>query len=137
MRFFRRLFHLAEDLGLAQHHRIETGSDAESVVRGILLWQQIEIGLHIARWQAVEVSQPLRHAIRFLRIAVNLGAIAGGENGRFPREYCPPVPRPSHIRQGFRKDIGRESHPLTDGNRRGVVVNAAGEKLHFSNKSRR
>jgi len=30
-----RLFHLPEDLGFAQHHRVEPRGDAEGVLRGL------------------------------------------------------------------------------------------------------
>ncbi len=133
MCLFGGLLHLAENLGLAQHHRIEAGGDAEGVIGGFLLRQQIQIGLDVARRQAVEVGHPFGDVGGFLRVAVNLGAVAGRKNRRFARNAA----NPGHIGQGFRQNVRRKRHPLADGNRSGMVVDAAGKKLHFSNESMR
>ena len=131
MRFFGGLFHLAENLGLAQHHRIEAGGDAEGVIGGFLLRQQIQIGFYVARRQAVEVGHPFGDVGGFLSVAVNLGAVAGRKNRRFTRNAA----YPGHIGQGLGQNVRRKRHPLADGNRSGMVVNAAGKKLHFSTVS--
>ena len=54
-----RLLHLAEDLRLAQHHRIEPGGDAEGMARRGAVFQHVGVGLELGRRDAAVLGQPV------------------------------------------------------------------------------
>src|SRR6185437_15095984 len=81
------IFHLAEDLRLAQHHRIEPGRDAKQMAyRGLILVQIEELREPAAgrslRTETMMFEEPaLRNALRArVHVDVQLGAVAGREN---------------------------------------------------------
>jgi hypothetical protein len=120
-----RLFHLTQNLGFAQHHRIQPGGDAERVLRGLFLRQRIEVRREFVPADLVEIGQPLRHRIGGGGVAIQLGAVAGRQNGDFAG-----VPGFRQIVQRLHQLLGAERHLLADGERRGVMVNPECEKLH-------
>ncbi len=83
LRRAHRLLELAEDLGFAQHHRIEAACHPEGVLDRALLRQTVEIGLDLSGLQAVVVGHPVDRRGRLVGVAVDLGAIAGRDDGRF------------------------------------------------------
>ena len=120
-----RLFHLAEDLRFAQHHRIEPGRDAERVLCGFFARQRIQVGRQFAPLDVVEIGQPLRDGIGAGRVAIQFGAVAGRQDGDFGG-----VLALRQIMQRLLQFIGAERHLLADRERRGVMIDPEGEKLH-------
>jgi len=81
-----RILHLPKDLRLAQHHRIEAGSDAEGVAHGFVLGQHVEMGAQLGVVQRVVMRQELGRGIERIGQAaggIQLGAVAGGKNCGF------------------------------------------------------
>ena len=71
-----RVLHLAEDLRLAQHHRIEPGGDAERVAHGLVLRQRVQVRRSSATLQLVVLGQECAPA------SSGLGASAGRSRAR-------------------------------------------------------
>ena len=116
---------LAEDLRLAEHHRIETGGDAERVTHGLLARQRAQMRLQVVGVDAVIVGQPLERLRRIARRAIQLGAVAGGQDRGFARR-----PRLEQLGERILQLLGAERHALADGERRGFMVETEGEELH-------
>ena len=79
-----RVFHLTQNLRLAQHHGIEAAGDAEGVARGMLVLVAVAVFPQRMGFHAPGLGQPvqgLRHVLEATR-AIHLGAVAGGENRR-------------------------------------------------------
>jgi hypothetical protein len=125
LRHARRLLHLAEDLRLAQHHRIEPAGDAEHVAHGIAAGQGVQVGRDVPRRQLVILRQPVRRPLGRLGRAVQFGAVAGRQDGRLA--HLPPA---RQFDQRLRQAQRIERHLLAHGKRRGMVVEAEGIKLH-------
>ena len=120
-----RLFHLAQDLRLADHHGIEARGDAERVPHGFGLRKRIEIGFQLPRLDAVIAREPLERRLRLAQRAVKLGAIAGGENRSFLDRLAG-----GQLRKRRTQTLGVKRHPLSDGERSGMVIQTEREKLH-------
>ena len=122
---FDRLLHLAQDLRLAQHHGIETGRHAEGVLHRFGAVQRVGIGLYCCRLQAMVVRQPFQRGLRVIGVAIELGAVAGGENRcllhRLVRD---------EVVQRLPQTLAMESDVLADGEGGGGVVNAEGKQMH-------
>jgi hypothetical protein len=132
------LLHLAEDLGLAQHHRIEAGGHAEHVARGIAVLEHVAVVEQLAARDAALRGQPFGHRAhqRAGLVArelpgigrdVELGAVAGGQQRHLGR-------RAAELRgqrlQRRHQTIGREREapPEIDGG--GLVVEAERDDRH-------
>ncbi len=121
----RRLLHLAEDLRLAQHHRIQPRRDAEHVAHGFLLRMLVKIGLDLLRRQRVIFGQPVRRTLRVFGRAIQLGAVAGGQNRRFAHGLGP-----QQVVQGLTHARRIERHLLANRERGRMVIDAQSEQLH-------
>jgi hypothetical protein len=120
-----RLLHLSKDLGFAEHHRIEARGDAERVLRGLFARQRIQVGCEFAAVDVVEVGQPLRDVVGRGRVEVQLGAVAGRQDRDFGG-----APALRQVVQRLHQFFGAERHLLADRERRSMVVDPEGEKLH-------
>ena len=94
-----RVLHLAEDLRLAQHHRIEPGGDAERMAHRVVLRQHVQVRAQFGVGQLVVVGQEMGGGVERIDAAalagrIQLGAVAGREDGRFVR-----MPRAHHGRR--------------------------------------
>jgi hypothetical protein len=121
----RRLLHLAENLRLAQHHRIQPGGDAEHVAHGILLRMLVEVGMDLLRRQRMVLGQPVGGELRMLGGAVQLGAIAGGKDGGFAHRLLA-----QQVVQGLTHARRVERHLLANRERGRMVVDAQSVQLH-------
>ena len=122
-----RAFHLAEDLRLAEHQRVQAAGDRQQVLDDLASCVRIQVRRDIFDRQAVEPGEPF--AGQFLcivfDIAVHLGAVAGRQDH--------PLADAGQIGQAAQRrdnDIGAERHPLADVYRRGGVVETDGEQGH-------
>ena len=77
-----RVFHLAQDLRLAQDHRVQPAGDAKGVARSMGVLQHIGVGTKFVGLDAAGVGQPGQCALQFRLVtgAINLGAVAGGDD---------------------------------------------------------
>ena len=119
--------HLAEDLRLAQHHRIQTGGDAEQVPHRIALLVAVEVGIELVRAQLAVARQPvLGQALGSgFHAAIDFGAVAGGQQRSLGHaRLCQQVAQ--HPGQRGRRD--REF--LAQRDRRGLVIQSEGEQGH-------
>ena len=71
--------HLAEDLALARHERVEPGRDAEEMERGSLVAQAVERGLDLRLELGERRDRALLGLVGVLRDDVELGAVARRE----------------------------------------------------------
>ena len=79
------IFHLAENLRLAEHHRIQSGGDAEQMPHRRVLCMRVQKFIQAALVQPMMVEQPaLRDGFgACFDFHVQLGAVAGGNDQRF------------------------------------------------------
>ena len=117
-----RLLHLAEDLRLAQHHRIEAAGDAEHVAHGVAAGQGVQVGGDFLRLQPVVFRQPLRRRLGRLGGAIQFGAVAGRQDRRLAHLVAM-----RQLDQRLRQAHRVERHLFAHGKRRGMVVEAEGE----------
>jgi hypothetical protein len=125
--------HLAEDLGLAQHHGIEARRHAEGVARGLAVLADVGVGRELAAADPALLGQPVERGPRDLgglaRVGrhVELGAVAGGHQGRLGHGALQPLAETAQ-RQG--QLLGREREPAAQIQRRGRVVQSEGDDAH-------
>ena len=77
------LLHLAENLRLAEHHRIESAGDAKRMLHRVVLRQRVDVRRQRRRVHAVKILEPLRNRCRLRAVEVHLGAVAGRQDRRF------------------------------------------------------
>ena len=73
----------------------------------------------------MKLSHPIDGQRRLFGVAVDFGAIAGGQDRRFLDRAAR-----RQIMQRRLQALSRKRHLLADGERRGLVVDAKGEKQH-------
>ena len=120
-----RLLHLAQDLRLAQHHRIEPARDAERMRDGFLLRQGIDILRQRHLGLAMEGFEPLHDRLGRGAIEVDLGPVAGREDRRFLD-----LRLAEEIAQCGTQRIDLERKALPHLERRGAVVEAKCVQRH-------
>ena len=78
-------FHLAENLRLAQHQRVQPRGHAHHVTNGSIVFMDISAGTQLIEAQVVVVRQPFQHAVcrKVVLLYIELTAIAGGEDRSF------------------------------------------------------
>ena len=117
-----RLFQLAENLGFAQHHRVQSAGDTEGVLDRFVLRQSVEMRLDGLLFDVVVVRQPFDGLLRVVGVAVDFGAVAGGKNRRlFHRAVADQVVQ--RLFQGF----SVEGDLFANCQGRGLVVDSEGE----------
>ena len=122
-----RVLHLPQDLGLAQHHRVEARRHPEGVERGLLAGHRVEQGLQISPRepamgsQATEGGRP--RLSRHRRDAVDLHPVAGGEDHDLVEE-----PAPGEVSEDLADLVLLEGELLAQLHRRGTVAQAGHEQ---------
>jgi hypothetical protein len=128
-----RLLHLAQDLRLAQHHRIQARRHAEGVAGGRTVFQHVGVVLQVVGADAACGSQPRhRGCHQFFGSGavgghVQLGAIAGRHQRRFGRG---PLQLVLQAAQSRGQRFGRERQAAPQVQRCGGVIQAEGEDGH-------
>jgi len=122
-----RLLQLAEDLRLAQHHRIEAGGDAERMARGVLGRQRVDVRLERIALELVVVGQPAGRVLRVVRAAVDLGPVAGGQDRRLGHRAGL-----HQVAQCLGHRLAVEGDPFAHLDRGALVVDADCVELHES-----
>src|SRR5579862_8328060 len=75
------LFHLAEDLRLADYHRIQAGSDAEDMPHGIFLSKLVQVRIDVFRLQLKVVMQKTTQVRRAVGgMSDHFYTVTGGED---------------------------------------------------------
>ena len=113
---------LPEDLGLAQHHRIEARSDAEGVTHCCLALEAVEMRGDFCRLAAVSAREERGHGVERCGAngpAVHLDPVAGGEDHRLG-ETC----FLAHAPQGGGERVFGKGERFAHRDRRRVVVQA-------------
>src|SRR5262249_60125956 len=86
-----RVLHLPEDLGLADHHRIEARGDTERMTDGVTLGVGVERRLHRSRVDAAVTAEVAeRGGARLARNVgdgVHLDPVAGRQEWRLASQY--------------------------------------------------
>ena len=122
-----RLLHLAQDLRLAQHHRIEPARDAKRMRNGFLLRQRVDVLRQRRLGHAMEGFEPLHDRLGFGAIEVDLGPVAGRQDRRLLDLWLA-----EEIAQCGTQRIHLERKALPHLERRGAVVEAEGVQRHGS-----
>ena len=119
------LFDLAQNLRLAQHQRIQPAGDPEQVAHGVGVAVPVQVAVQgVARLGMRGQPVGQRSPVAF-RVRIQLGAVAGRQQHRL-----------MHARQRAqrcqrrRQRVRGERHPLAQGNRRGLVVDAEDVQAH-------
>jgi hypothetical protein len=118
---------LPQDLRLAQHHGIEPARHAEGVFHRLLLRQLVKIGVELLALEAVVGCGPVDGGARLGGRAIDLGAVAGGDDRRLLHRT--PV---DEVAQRLRQLFGMEHHLLAHRQRGSLVVDAEGEQRHVT-----
>ncbi len=120
------IFHLAQDLRLAQYQRIQSGGDAEQVAHGIGVGVLVEIGVQIAGIVRMGREPVGEAATVVIGDGVEFGAVAGRQQCDF-----------AHRRQAAqcierrRNGIAGKRHALAQADRRGLVIDAENKQTHY------
>ena len=100
---------LAQDLMLAQHHRVEPGRHLEQVTDGVLVVVGVEVGVEPLRVDPGEQAQGPPHVtealVEALGVDVDLGPVAGGEDDGLGHHLAP-----RHLGQSLGHLVGGQRH---------------------------
>ena len=120
---------LAEDLGFAQHHRVQPARDPEQVLHALRLGEPVNfVGQRIAIIVASdkEFLQLRKGLARFKRgRRINFHSVAGGQNYRLVR--CARIAQ--QLQRGGDARVG-ESESFPHGNGRGMMTEAEQDDGH-------
>ncbi len=121
---------LAENLRLAENHRFEPGGHAEQVPHGIGIVVAVEEFLDVRAMQLPMSMQPVewRGLGAGFDIAVQLGAVAGREDGRFTHAGLR-----NQLDQGASGGVRRKRRPLAQGDRCANVIESESDQGHACN----
>ena len=119
------LLHLAQDLRLAQHHRIEARGDTERVGHRLFARQCVEVRREGIPRHSMELLEPLDHRPRLRSMDVELGTVARRQDRRFLDRGAG-----EEVAQRVTETFGREGDPFAHVERRGRVIQAEGVKGH-------
>ncbi len=132
--FAHRLLDLTEDLRLTQHHRIQPRRHSEDMARGFAALRHLRMLGQRRALRAALFGQPVQcRAHQFLRVLalagghVQLGAVAGGQQGHFGRGAAEPFAQRT---QRQRQPFGRKRELAAQVQWRAVVVQAESENAH-------
>ena len=126
-----RLLHLAEDLRLAEHHRVEAAGDAERMARRRPSLQHVRVVTQGAGWRRrpMPASQSTVGATsEGSRADIDLGAVAGREDRHLTARARD---RPRNAFSVPFELVGREREPAAQIERRGRVVEPEGKDAHL------
>ena len=121
------VLHLAQDLRLAEHHGIEPAGHAESMAGDRAVFQRVRMRAQHLAADAAAVRQPVQRVVHcgMVARAVNFGAVAGGNDGRFDTTVrIALAQRLAQTLQRGRNLVERERETAAQIERRGGVVNA-------------
>ena len=133
LRHARGRLHLAQDLGFAQHHGIQPAGHAEGVAHGALVGQQVQVLGQVAFAVHAPVAadpfgQCLTGLVGGVGLAVDLGPVAGGQDGGFGGQRLQVA---TQIGQGRADRLLRgEGELLTQRHGRRVVVESERQQRH-------
>ena len=80
-----RILDLAQNLRLAQHHGVQPAGHAKGVACDIIAFEVVGVGAQFVGGDAAALGQPGQRLFHrgLVAGAVNFGAVAGGNDGRF------------------------------------------------------
>ena len=118
---------LAEDLRLAEDHRIQPGGHAEQMPNGAAVDMLIQVAGQRVGLESVVSGQPVRDRgfPALGNLGVDFGPIAGRQQGRF----LDALERRQRGQRRRQRD-GIHRHLLAQGERGGLVVEAEGDQGH-------
>jgi hypothetical protein len=136
-----RVFHLAQDLRFAQHHRIQARGHAERMAGGVAPFEQIGVALQLVAADAAVRSQPVDRRLderagvgRLAQVGdasgqrqIQLGAVAGGQDRGFG---CGAIEATAQGLQRRAQAFGRQGKAPAQIDRRGLVVQTESEHAH-------
>ena len=124
-----RVAGLAEDLRLADHHRVQPGGDVEEVGHGPVVVVDVEVRHQrpgrLARALDEQPRDLLHRPVETVDVGVDLQPVAGGDDGRL-RD----VLGGGHVGDELDQAVVVEGEPLEDGHRRGLVAHTDHEDAH-------
>ena len=123
-----RLLELAEDLRLAEHHRVEPAGDPEGMAGRRRPFEHVGMRTQGVARHAAHAGQPVDGRLHGLSVGthVDLGTIAGGDDGDLVDTLQPRAKTLQRLDQLLR----REREPAAQIERRGRVVEPQGEDAH-------
>ncbi len=132
------LLHLAQDLGLAQHHGVQPAGDAEGVARGLAAFEHVGVAQQFVGRDAAGARQPvdgrmtelLDRLAQLRRRHIQFGAVAGGQQRRFRLRRARQLLVQGLERRGDLVD--RKRKPSTQVNSGGCVVESQGQDGHMA-----
>ena len=120
-----RLFHLAENLRLTEHLRVEPTGNAKRMRDGTIGIQRVRVWRKRGRRQIARAFEPARDRFRRTAMKVHLGAIARREDRRFLDH-----PARRELTQRARQRVRRERHALAYVERRSRVIESERVERH-------
>jgi len=119
---------LAEYLGLAEYHGIESAGHSQQVRDRLVVQPRVEVGLEVRRVQSMESPQPVANRLSPIGMygAVDLGAVAGGQDESLAdrREL-------GEAAQGTHQDVRSEGDAFAYLHGGGLVVESDYQNRHL------
>ena len=116
---------LAENLRLAQHHRVEPARYAERVFDRPLMRQLVDVRFEVLGFQLVIVGKPVQRPPRLRRVAIDFRAVARGNYRGFRDRIAV-----NEVAQRLHQVFGMKNHLLAQRKRRSLVVDTESKELH-------
>ena len=118
------LLQLPQDLRLAHEHGVQAAGHAQNVLDRLIARMAIDERLQGVARAAVKRGEPVQRplAARRRQIAIDLGAVAGGENRRLAD-----IALPRQLGQSPRQGLAGDRDPLPNRHRRARVVESQGQ----------
>ena len=120
-----RILYLPQDLRLTDHHRVQPAGNPKHVTNGITLWIGVKVGRDVVERDMMKARQPISRMLRLLGSKIEFGTVAGGQDGCLAHRFGM-----RQIVQGQRQLLRLKRNAFANGERRCVVIQAKGIKLH-------
>ena len=121
-------FELAENLGLADHHGIQSTGHPHDMAHGAVRLMDIHVALEFSAAESVVGQEPVSDRLvgAVLQAKIQVCPVTGREDGRLLDAFAA-----MQLTQGLGQLLGTEYDPLAHAHRRRLMVHSTGEEGHL------